>query len=100
MRMGPECDTIWKFPVAVEDEFEIEMPAGSIPLSVDLTQAGPMVWAAVNSRSEETEQHRFILRGTGQPFPLLLHYRFIGTFQIPWLGLVYHLFDGGPAPKL
>jgi hypothetical protein len=97
MRLEPDCDTIWKYPLVLVDAFSLEMPAGSIPLSVGMTNEGPMVWVAVPSCNPEVEQHRFHLRGTGHPFPNLIAYRFIGTFQV--FGLVYHLFDGGPAPK-
>jgi hypothetical protein len=96
--LGPECDTFWKFPIPIEDDFVIEIPRGSIPLSVDLTADGPMVWAAVSSRTKQKERHRFHLRGTGHPLPNLMAYRFVGTFQIPRLGLVYHLFDGATEP--
>lgn len=97
--MGPELNTIWKYPVSSEDEFVLDMPAGSIPLSVAIQDGSPFLWAAVNSDGTEWERHRFFLRGTGHPFPDLLLHRFIGTFQIEGfggLGLVFHLFDGGP----
>jgi hypothetical protein len=114
--LGPQVDTIWKFPVPIETEFCLELPVGSVPLSVQWQNVGetksavgflglpplpgqPMLWVAVDSQSHRTERHRFFCRGTGQPLPNLLHYRFIGTFQIEALGLVYHLFDGGPEAE-
>jgi len=97
MRLGPECDTIWKYPLPLMEEPSIEMPEGSIPLSVGMTHDGPAVWAAVPSWNAENEQHRFKLKGTGHPFPDLLAHRFIGTFMV--FGLIYHLFDAGPEPK-
>lgn len=90
-------DTIWKFPIRSDDQWDEVMPAGSVPLSVGVQEAGPVFWAAVDSKAEAQESHRFYLRGTGQP---LGHaWKFIGTFQVPGMPLVFHLFDGGPVPE-
>lgn len=95
----PGFDTMWKFEIPLEDDFELEMPGGAIPLSVGVQRNTPMIWAAVDSATREKERHKFHLRGTGQPLPNLNVSRFIGTFQL-WDGrLVYHLFDGGPVKE-
>lgn len=94
--LAPELDTIWKFPLLTDDDFTLEMPAGSIPLSVGVQDGKTVVWAAVDSHAERTERHRFHLRGTGHPLRGAFFHRFIGTFQLEALGLVFHLFDGGP----
>jgi hypothetical protein len=88
-------DTIWKFPVPSEDDFTLEMPAGSVPLSVGVQNGEIVLWAAVNSASEAMERHRFFLRGTGHPLRGAFFHRFVGTVQLERLGLVFHLFDGG-----
>lgn len=102
--LGEPLDTIWKFNLPSGEDFAIQMPKGSIPLSVGIdpnvrhfTQS--VVWCAVNSHTEEREMYRFHLRGTGHPFPELLLNRFVGTFQTPGFGLVFHLFDGGPEQE-
>lgn len=94
--LGQEPNTIWKFALPIEDEFTLLMPAGSIPLSVGVQAGQPVLWAAVDRVTVARERHRFSLRGTGHPLPGLMLRRFVGTFQLESLGLVYHLFDGGP----
>jgi hypothetical protein len=93
-------DTIWKFAIPQEADFTLEMPKGAVPLSVGVQGDQPVMWAAVNASTLTFERHRFILRGTGHPLPGLLAYRFIGTFQLSHLGLVFHLFDAGPIEPL
>jgi hypothetical protein len=80
--LPPTWDTIWKFPVVCEDDWELTMPAGSIPLSVGVRNGEPVLWAAVDSRATETELHRFHLRGTGHPLGEAVMHRFVGTFRI------------------
>lgn len=96
-RGGPltDCDTIWKYPLPIQDEFTIRMKAGAVPLSVQIQNGEPTLWAAVNSQAED-EQHRFSIRGTGHPLDIARHDSFIGTFQLERIGLVFHLFDCGP----
>lgn len=89
-------NTIWKFSIPVADEFTLKMPLGSVPLSVGVQSHGPVLWAAVNNDAIDEEEHRFSLRGTGYPMrKRLMTNRFVGTFRIEHLGLVFHLFDGG-----
>lgn len=92
---GIRLDTIWKFPVVCEDDWVLEMPAESEPLSVGVQNGEPVLWAAVDSQTTQKERHRFHLRGTGHPLGDGVFHRFIGTFQIGGMGLVFHLFDGG-----
>lgn len=113
--LGEEVNTIWKFVIPIEDEFCLDLPVGALPLSVGWqkqgeTRAGPhgmiaitgqpVLWAAVNGQTPRKQRHRFFLRGTGHPFPGLLLHRFVGTFTVEPLGLVYHLFDVGPEEEM
>ncbi len=88
--------SIWKFPIPVEREFKLEMPAGSKVLSVQdqVPGAGPCLWALVRPK-EPSVWRRFILVGTGHPIrgEEALATEFVGTFQIPSHGLVFHLFQ-------
>jgi hypothetical protein len=94
MRLLAEpCDTIWKFPVLLQDDFLLTMPAGSVPLSVGVQRGEVFLWAAVNAHTEATEEHQFFLCGTGHPLGSAGFHRFVGTFQ--YGPLVFHLFDGG-----
>ena len=83
--------TIWKFPVPVEDYFEVTMPVGAEVLSVQ-TQGGiPVMWAVVDSEFD-VEVRGFCLRGTGHPLDGD-EGRFVGSFQLLGGSLVYHLFE-------
>lgn len=95
--LSKDLNTIWKYDLPVEDDFVLVLPKGSIPLSVGVQGSlVPVMWVAVNGETEEKEQHKFYLRGTGHPFPELMLNRFVGTFQLQEVNLVFHLFDGGP----
>jgi hypothetical protein len=91
----PQPTTIYKYPVAMEDSFTLDLPVGSRPLSVQAQRGEPMLWVAITD-STRRERHRFYLRGTGHPLGEAKAERFIGTFQLENMGLVFHLFDGGP----
>jgi hypothetical protein len=88
---------MWKFEIPREDDFELEMPDGSIPLSVGVQHEKAVIWAAVNSETEKKEKHLFHLRGTGHPLPNLNIVQFVGTFQLRGGDQIFHLFDGGPV---
>ena len=83
--------TIWKFPVSVDDYFEVTMPIGSKVLSVQTQRGLPAMWAAVDSEAD-VETRGFCLRGTGHPLDST-ESRFIGSFQLYGGNLVYHLFE-------
>lgn len=88
-------NTIWKFPLVIEDAVVVEMPAGSRILSVQVQRDEPCLWAVVDSTAPRVK-HRILIRGTGHPLLIdMASCPFIGTFQIPSLGLVFHVFDGG-----
>lgn len=87
--------TIYKYPVPILDEFTIVMPECSAILSVQVQDGAPFIWALVDSESPLTHQ-KFALRGTGHDCRDLNYNKFIGTFQLPALGLVYHLFRRTP----
>jgi hypothetical protein len=90
----PTFYSIWKYPVQMEDSFILDLPVDSLPLSVQVQAGTPYVWVAVTDTSRQ-ERHRFYLRGTGHPLKDADPKTFIGTFQFPERGLVFHLFDGG-----
>lgn len=88
--------TIWKFdlPFPVTDRFVIEMPHGSTILCVDMQMDEPRIWALVDPEAEMSHK-QFELYGTGHPIDGLSfgQRKYIGTFQIVKLGLVFHLFE-------
>lgn len=85
--------TVYKYPVPVEDEFTLEMPCGSHILCVQTQRDEAQIWAIVEPAAEP-EERRFALRGTGHPVDDgLAGSNYIGTFQLDGGTLVFHLFE-------
>lgn len=82
--------TIWKYPVVLDDEFELRMPAGARLLTVQVQQGKPVLWALVNPDVPQ-KTRRFRLYGTGQPLPDAPG-EYVGSFQVHGGALVFHLF--------
>lgn len=82
--------TIWKFPVAIADSFEIVAPPMVKVLSVQVQGGAPFMWAIVRPGEREV-RHRFHVRGTGQPLTGEEN-ELVGTFQMHGGALVFHLF--------
>lgn len=88
--------TIWKFPVKVDDLFELVMPKGARVLSVQNQGInGPQMWAIVDSKAP-TERRRFRIFGTGHPMGGDEALDYVGTFQASGGALVWHLFEVTP----
>lgn len=86
--------TIWKFPIEVTDNWNIVMPIGAEILSVQ-TQGGiPHMWALVDPEAE-AEVRKFEIFGTGHKVECNenIERKFIDTFQMSNLGLVFHMFE-------
>ena len=85
--------TIHKYPFAVDDYVNINMPRFSRVLSVQTQNDMPCVWALVDTDSP-LEIKRFRLVGTGHPIKEKEeNLEFIGTFQLLGGELVFHLFE-------
>lgn len=83
--------TIWKFPILVNDEQDIEMPRGADILWVDVQQGQPCIWARVNPAAPR-ENKRIRIFGTGHPMPDELG-DYVGTFMMKGGALVFHLYE-------
>lgn len=86
---------IWKFELQlVTGEIQsIAMPGGAIPLTVQMQNGKPVLWATVETESPPAEQ-KFYLAWTGKPLiPQPLYDAYIGTFQTNDGMLVWHLFQ-------
>lgn len=84
--------TIWKFPIPVTDDIEIEMPAGAEVLHV-AEQAGQVcLWALVRPDAP-VERRRFRLAGTGHAVTTDVRRRHVGTVLLHDGALVFHLFE-------
>jgi len=86
--------TIWKFPLQLNDETVIPMPAGAKVLCVQMQGRTICAWAVVDEQAPK-ERRRFYIRGTGHPLGQAPIANYVGTVQID--GFVFHVFDGGSA---
>lgn len=82
--------TIWKYKLETTDEQFIEMPKGSVILSVQIQKEELCLWALVDSAEQHIDRRLIQILGTGNPIkeePRM----FIGTYQIK--GFVGHVFE-------
>lgn len=84
--------TIHKFPVQLVDEFEIEMPEGSIILSVQSQHNFPVIWALVFPDAKKCKR-KFKLVGTGRSIYEWTGLNYVGTFQLDGGNFIGHLFE-------
>lgn len=96
-------ETIWKFPIKIQDEQLVEMPKRSIILTVQIQGPEPYIWAIVNDDAKIINR-KIRLAGTGTELPnVMAHARayhtnaraYIGTIQLIEGNLIYHVFDEG-----
>ena len=91
--------TIWKFPVPVQDSFDISMSPDAEVLSVQVQHGTPYLWVRTPAEAIKpdylTWSRRFYLHGTGHTVNKGAG-RFIGTFQMHGGSLVFHLFESKP----
>lgn len=88
-------ETIFKYPIEIENFFAIEMPKGAKVLSVGVQNNKPYIWAMINENKKEKRMFR--LMGTGHPtYQKEKDLHFIGTFQLKEKNgkiFVGHLFE-------
>lgn len=83
---------VFKYGLDMVDEQIIRAPREWHPLSVQLQNGQPMLWALVDDSALEVE-HRVFVHGTGHKVnPSAV--AFAGTFQLSDMGLVFHVFVG------
>ena len=89
-------NTIWKFPVEITPEFEIEAPIVrflAVQVQGAIVQA-PYIWAEVDPNSKIVRKFKFYVRGTGHPMEDAANKPYFGTFQLHGGALVFHVFGG------
>ncbi len=84
--------TIWKFTLLPQSQIELQIPEGFEALSVQTQNGVPQLWCLVDP---EAEPHWavFYIYGTGHDVTARGPIKFIGTFQLPDEGLVFHVFQ-------
>lgn len=86
--------TVWKFPLVPTDVQYVIMPEAMKILTVQMQFGMPCVWAMVESGSKK-RQVTFWTVGTGNPCPIPLDARYVGTYQLNEGALVFHVFCDG-----
>lgn len=82
--------TIWKFPLPIDDVFEISMPRDAELLHVGTQNDAGYLWARVVP-ARLPESRLFCLRGTGHSIGI--DCRYVGSFMLHNGALVFHLFE-------
>ncbi len=83
--------TIYKYPIKITDEQEIQMPGEVTVLHAGLDPQGvPCVWAMVDS-DLPTGPVSILVIGTGNPMPYVAHTHLGSFVQGPF---VWHVFLG------
>lgn len=84
--------TIYKYPLEQRNINEVEMPEGAEILSVQVQNEIPVLWAIVDTENPN-EKRKIRIIGTGHEINACEMMIFIDTFQLPKLGLVFHVFE-------
>jgi hypothetical protein len=85
--------TVWKYPLSVDDEQFIEMPANAHILCVQTQRGRPCLWALVDP-TNQPETRKILIAGTGHVREELWGLvNYIGTFQLDYGQLVFHVFE-------
>lgn len=84
--------TIWKYPLELIEEQEINAPVGAQILTVQAQNEQPCLWALVDD--DDTARHRLYIRihGTGHGIPNPDKMEYISTFQLAHGSIVFHVF--------
>ena len=85
--------TIWKFPLAITDIQEAEMPHGAKILHVDNQDGIPTMWAEVDTRQVMVKRIIAVV-GTGNPMSdAAAMGNHVGSVLMP--PFVWHIYDCG-----
>jgi len=85
---------VFKYPVPMVDEFDMDLPSGAKILKVECQRNEPFMWCLVNPEKRVFEKRKFRLAGTGheinQYYNKINH---ISTFQMADGALIWHIFE-------
>jgi hypothetical protein len=88
--MREAMQKIYKYPLLIMDEQEVEMPMGAGIMSVQMQNGQPCLWALVDT-GNTSERRKILIRGTGHAASSLG--RYISTFQMKDGAMVFHAFE-------
>lgn len=82
---------VHKYTLPIEDWCTIQMPCDAEVLCVQVQHGVPRIWARVSPNAPMQPRH-FRVAGTGHDLGSNVG-RYIGTFQLEWGQLVFHVFE-------
>lgn len=80
---------VFKYPVELTDNIDVQMPKGAKPLHFDMQNGDLCLWALVDPSLPLTS-HKFRMAGTGHPIDTCGPY--INTVLLKNGALVFHFF--------
>ena len=91
---------VWKWPLLMTPEQELELPANAHILCVQMQGPQPCLWALVDA-TLPTERRKIVLAGTGNEDETLgRRLNYLGTFQTNHGTYVWHVFEDVDAAEL
>lgn len=85
--------TIFKYPIQVQDRFDLELPIGAKPLTVQTQRGIPCLWVLLDEMQEIKLLRHFRLVGTGHQIENNIRLEYISSFQLQNETLIFHLFE-------
>lgn len=83
-------ETIYKYPLRIIDRQKIYTFKTFVPLSIQVQNGEPVLWALVDTASDQTAR-KIVMHGTGNEIAhSVINYPHLGTVQID--GFVWHYF--------
>ncbi len=82
---------IFKYQLKVVGVQMVKMPKGAAVLTVQTQHNNPCIWAEVDPDAPIVKR-RFIMYGTGHPMLSEEVTHYVGTYQLPQSGLVFHVY--------
>ena len=89
---GGELKKIYKYTLQIEDKQTLKLPEGSKILSVAEQNNSIVLYALVNTDTENVERVSVIIHGTGHPANDVEDYAFLGTVKLYGGDLMFHVF--------
>ena len=83
---------VYKYELEITDEQTIKLPLCSQMLTIQMQGNKCCLWALVDP-THELEERTICIHGTGHQIKDGNKLKYISTFQIPHLGLVFHSFE-------
>ena len=85
--------TIYKYPLLITDEQEIEIPFGSKILTAKFQQGSLFIWAEVDTEKMVVKKKIFLF-GTGHEITQKVHeIKYISTVFMLNQSIVWHIFE-------